>query len=97
MSNAWGCRRKAAFNPKGELSIAPDHNPKRAADNCLAGSVIGHIRMPDAVMPNSNCPGAANCSNAGRITDGGRFGSALCRAYFERLAVDNSSCSYKAI
>ncbi|MGY4502966.1 hypothetical protein ACVWYH_006923 [Bradyrhizobium sp. GM24.11] len=38
--------------------IAPDHSPKRAADNCLAASVIGHISMPDVAIPSINCPKA---------------------------------------
>ncbi|MGY4297626.1 hypothetical protein ACVWXN_005721 [Bradyrhizobium sp. i1.4.4] len=38
--------------------IAPDHSPNRAADNCLAASVIGHISMPDVAMPSITCPTA---------------------------------------
>ena len=65
--------------------IAPDHNPKRAADNCLAASVIGHISMPEVAMPSSSGPTAKlegpvanpdaiapNTVPASRLSDTGR-------------------------
>ena len=36
--------------------IMPDQRPKRAADSCLAASVIGHISMPEVATPSMNWP-----------------------------------------
>ena len=65
--------------------VHPDHSPNRAADNCLAASVIGHISMPEVAMPSMNCPTAKlagpvanpdatapNTVPASRLSDTGR-------------------------
>ena len=36
--------------------MMPDHRPNRAADICLAASVIGHISMPEVATPSRNWP-----------------------------------------
>ena len=36
--------------------MIPDHRPNRAADICLAASVIGHISMPEVATPSRNWP-----------------------------------------